>query len=140
MQIVAFWYTVQWEAFEGENFREFQDFVAIPDSFRHEIWGHDSTSQQSVKFSSRKLYFPPTIKSFPLYGIVSPPYHEVPESIFADSGCTILHAQTACGLLTGKYKISDVQSPTPTMLQGRFYIDPKWSSVYVHNFSSFKIL
>ena len=30
---------VQWGTFEGENFHEFQGFVAICESFLREIWG-----------------------------------------------------------------------------------------------------
>ena len=31
--------TVLWKTFEGENFREFQDFAAIREIFLFEIWG-----------------------------------------------------------------------------------------------------
>jgi len=31
--------TVQWETFEGENFHEFQGFMAIYKSFIRKIWG-----------------------------------------------------------------------------------------------------
>ena len=46
--------------FEGENFREFRSFVAIRESFFHEIWEHDvlwcSKSEQSVQnFSPSKV-------------------------------------------------------------------------------------
>ena len=36
------WCTVQWESFEGENFRKFRGVVAIRESFLCEIWGEAS--------------------------------------------------------------------------------------------------
>ena len=47
--------------FEGENLHEFHSFVAICESFSHEIWGCGipwySTSEPSVKVFSAKIVF-----------------------------------------------------------------------------------
>ena len=60
--------TVEWETFEGENFREFRGFVAQCKSFLRKIWGVASFGKKkassSQKFFPRKLYFSQNRKSF----------------------------------------------------------------------------
>lgn len=39
--------------------------------------------------------------------------------------------QTACGMLTGKYKYSDLLQTPEEKKTGRMFIDSKWSPLYV---------
>ena len=51
--------TVLWKTFEGENFREFQDFAAIREIFLFEIWGSDifcGTNKKPMKVSRYNFY------------------------------------------------------------------------------------
>ena len=65
--------------FEGENFREFRSFVAICESFFHEIWEHDvlwcSKSEQSVQnFSPSKVSRYTVQRLSNLLSFISPTY------------------------------------------------------------------
>lgn len=40
---------------------------------------------------------------------------------------TFVHLQTACGLLTGKYKYSDLQEPSEDVKDGRFFHSVTWA-------------
>ena len=74
MQLLYLWYSNYRIA---ENFREFRGFVAIHESFLHDIWGVASfgagKASNPQKFSPRKSYFHQfakvfSLESFPLYG------------------------------------------------------------------------
>ena len=67
--------------FRGRNFCQFRGFVAICESFLHEIWGHGilwcAKASNLRKFSLQKMYFHQfakvfSLESFSLYGIQSP--------------------------------------------------------------------
>ena len=51
------------ETFKGENLREVRSFVAIHESFLHEIWRFGiiwrAKSEPSAKVFSMKIYFSP---------------------------------------------------------------------------------
>ena len=53
---VGLYDAVQWKTFEGENFREFEGFVAICKSFLCKIWKCGVTSEQSAKVFSHKSF------------------------------------------------------------------------------------
>ena len=70
--------TVEWETFEGENFRGFQGLRAIHESFLCEIWGCATTTYDLFQaicesffceiltsYGSTKVF---SLESFPLYG------------------------------------------------------------------------
>ena len=60
--------TVEWETFEGENFRGFRGLRAIHESFLCEIWGCATTTydcfKQSVKVFSAKFSLPTDPRKF----------------------------------------------------------------------------
>ena len=78
LQVASAWdncipLTIQQNSFEEENFHKFRGFVAICESFLHEIEGVASLAVTSLsnlqKFSPRKSYFVKvfTLESFALY-------------------------------------------------------------------------
>ena len=51
--------------------------------------------------------------------------HRVSNLVYPTFACL----QTACGLLTGKYKYSDLQEPSEDIKDGRFFHNVTWASV-----------
>ena len=45
------------KTFEGENFRKFQGFVTIWESFPHEIWGRGTIGSTSKQFTGKVSLF-----------------------------------------------------------------------------------